>query len=64
MQRAVIKFIDDEFCNLEADYIDADDKYVSIHLGDKIVGIFQLEFIKGAYLSTKPPSDNKRQKEV
>ena len=59
MQRAVISFIDGGFCNLEADYIDADDKYVSIHLGDKIVGIFQLEFIKGAYLSKKPINDNK-----
>ena len=64
MQRAVISFVDGGFCNLEADYIDADDKYISIHLGNKIVGIFQLEFIRGAYLSTKPPSDNKRQKEV
>jgi hypothetical protein len=59
MQRAIISFVDGGFCNLEADYIDADDKYVSIHLGDKIVGIFQLEFIKGAYLSKKPTNDNK-----
>ena len=60
MQRAVISFVDGGFCNLEADYIDADDKYVSIHLGDKIVGIFQLEFIKGAYLSKKPSGDDKK----
>lgn len=59
MQRAIISFVDGGFCNLEADYIDADDKYISIHLGDKIVGIFQLEFIKGAYLSKKPTNDNK-----
>lgn len=60
MQRAVIIFVDGGFCNLEADYIDADDTYVSIHLGDKIVGIFQLAFIKGAYLSQKPSHDNKK----
>lgn len=54
MQRAVISFVDGGFCNLEADYIDTDGTYVSIHLGDKIVGIFQLEFVKGAYLSQKP----------
>lgn len=60
MQRAIISFVDGGFCNLEADYIDADDKYISIHLGDRIVGIFQLEFIKGAYLSQKPSNDNKR----
>ncbi len=53
MKRATISFVDGGFCNLEADYIDADDKYISIHLGDKIVGIFQLEFIKGAYLTKK-----------
>ena len=60
MTRAVICFVDGGFCNLEADYIDADDKYISIHLDDKIVGIFQLEFIKGAYLSKKPLGDSKR----
>lgn len=59
MQRAVISFVEGGFCNLEADYIDADDKYISVHLGDKIVGIFQLEFIKGAYLSKKPSGDSK-----
>lgn len=51
MNRAIINFVDGGFCNLEADYMDADDTYISIHLGDKIVGIFQLEFIKGAYLA-------------
>ena len=59
MHRAVISFMDGGFCNLEADYIDADDKYISIHLGEKIIGIFQLEFIKWAYLSKKPSGDNK-----
>lgn len=56
MKRAIIKFTDDEYCNLEADYMDVDDKYVSVHLDDKVVGIFQLEYIKAAYLSEK--SDN------
>lgn len=62
MTRAVIYFVNGGFCNLEADYIDADDKYISIHLDDKIVGIFQLEFIKGAYLSQKPHGDNGEKK--
>ena len=62
MQRAVISFVDGGFCNLEADYIDADDTYVSIHLGDKIVGIFQLAFFMGAYLSQKPHGDNDRKR--
>lgn len=59
MQRAIISFVDGGFCNLEADYIDTDGTYVSIHLGDKIVGVFQLEFIKGAYLSKKTSGDSK-----
>ena len=53
------KFLDDEYCNLEADYIDADDKYVSVHLGDKIVGIFQLEYVKAVYISNKEKKENK-----
>ena len=53
MKRAIVKFVDGGFCNLEADYMDADDKFVSIHLGDKLVGIFQLEYVKAAYLSEK-----------
>jgi hypothetical protein len=53
MKRAIVNFVDGGFCNLEADYMDADDKFVSIHLGDKIVGIFQLEYVKAAYLSEK-----------
>ena len=53
MKRAVIKFVDGGYCNLEADYMDADDTYMSIYLEDKIVGIFQLEYIKAAYISVK-----------
>lgn len=53
MSRAVIKLTDDEYVNIEADYMDADDKYISIHLGDKIVGIFALEYIKAVYISSK-----------
>lgn len=53
MKRAIVKFTDGEYCNLEADRIDADDKYVSVHCGDNIVGIFQLEHIKAIYLSEK-----------
>ena len=51
MKRAIIKFIDKEYCNIEADYIDADDTYVSIHLGDKVVGIFRLDQIRCVYIS-------------
>lgn len=54
MKRATIILQDNKYCNIEADYIDADDKYISIHLGNKIVGIFQLEYIKAAYISEKP----------
>ncbi len=53
MKRAIIKFVDGEYCNLEADYLDADDEYVSIHLDDHLVGIFQLEHVKAAYISDK-----------
>ena len=53
MKRAIVKFIDGGYCNLEANYIDADDTYISIHLGDKIVGIFRLEQIKCVYISEK-----------
>ena len=53
MKKAIVKFKDDEYVNIEADYIDADDKFVSVHLGDKIVGIFALEYIKAVYLSEK-----------
>ena len=60
MQRAVISFVDGGFCNLEADYIDADDKYVSVHLGDKIVGIFQLEYVKAVYISNKEKKEKKQ----
>ena len=51
MKRAVVKFQDGGYCNLEADYIDYDEKYISIHLGNKIVGVFALEFVVGAYIS-------------
>ena len=53
MQRAIISFVEGGFCNLEADYIDTDGTYVSVHLGDKIVGIFRLEQIKCVYISEK-----------
>ena len=53
MKRAIVKFIDGEYCNLEADYIDADDTYVSVYLADKITGIFRLEYIKCIYISEK-----------
>jgi hypothetical protein len=53
MKRAIVKFQDGGYCNIEADYIDADDKYISVHLGDKIMGIFELEYIKAAYISEK-----------
>ena len=53
MKRAIVKFTDGEYCNLEADYIDADDTWVSIHLGDKIVGVFRLENINCVYISEK-----------
>lgn len=53
MKRAIVKFTDDEYCNVEADYIDTDDTYVSIHNGDKIVGIFRLETLKCVYISEK-----------
>lgn len=60
MQRAVIKFTDNEYCNLEADYIDADDKYVSVHLEDHIVGIFQLEYVKAVYISETEKKEKKQ----
>lgn len=53
MKRAIVKFKDGEYVNIEADYLDADDKYISVHLEDKIMGIFELEFIKAAYISEK-----------
>ena len=53
MKRAIVKFIDGEYCNIEADFIDADDTYVSIHLDDRTVGIFRLEHIKCIYISEK-----------
>ena len=53
MKRAIIKFTDDEYCNLEADYMDADENYISIYLNDHLIGIFQLEHIKAAYISDK-----------
>lgn len=59
MKRAVVKFQDGGYCNLEADYIDADDKYISIHLGNKIVGIFEFDYIKAAYISEQVGSNNK-----
>ena len=53
MKRAIVKFKDGGYCNIEADYIDFDDKYISIHLGNKIMGIFALECILAAYISEK-----------
>lgn len=53
MKRAIIKFQDGEHCNIEADYLDADEKYISVHLENKIVGIFALEYVKAAYISEK-----------
>ena len=53
MGKAIIKFQDGGYCNIEADYIDADDTYVSIHKGDKIVGIFRLDQLKCVYISEK-----------
>lgn len=51
MKRAIVKLDEGEYVNVEADYMDADEKYVSIHSGDKLVGIFQMEKIKCIYLS-------------
>lgn len=51
MKRAVVKFKDGGYVNIEADYIDADEKYISIHLGNKIMGIFEFDFIKAIYIS-------------
>ena len=53
MKRAIIKFIDGEYCNLEADYMDADKNYISIYLNARLIGIFPIEHIKAAYLSDK-----------
>ena len=53
MKRAIVAFQDGKHCNIEADYIDADDTFMSIHLGNVIVGIFHLEHIKYAYISEK-----------
>lgn len=58
MKRVTINFVDGGYCNLEADYMDSDDKYMSIQLNGKIVGIFQLEHIKFAYLSEKTTKPN------
>ena len=53
MKRAILKFVDGEYVNVQANYIDMDDKYISIHLDDVIVGVFQLEYVKAAYISEK-----------
>lgn len=53
MTRAIVKFQDGEYCNIEADYIDADEKYIYIHLDNKIMGIFEFEYVKAAYISEK-----------
>lgn len=53
MKRAIIKFTDGGHCNLLADYIDADENYISVFNEGILIGIFNLSCIKAAYISEK-----------
>ncbi len=53
MKRAIIKFLSGGDCNLPADYIDADENYISVFNDGILIGIFNLSCVKAAFISEK-----------
>lgn len=52
--RAVIKFTDDTYVNIQADTLDIDSvNGILCAYTDKLVGVFKLDLIKDAHLSEK-----------
>lgn len=57
--RAVIKFTDDTYVNIQADTLDIDSvNGILCAYTDKLVGVFKLDLIKDAHLSEKGGGDN------
>ena len=57
--RAVIKFIDETYVNIQADTLDVDVvNGILCAYTDKLVGVFKLDLIKDAHLSEKGGGDN------
>ena len=51
MKKAIIKFLDGGYCNLVADRLDYDDKYISVFNGNTLVGLYNIERLEAAYIS-------------
>ena len=61
MKKVIVKFLDGGYCNLEADRLDCDDKYISVFNGDTLIGIYNIERLEAAYISeTTEQHQNKR----
>ena len=58
--RAVIKFTDDTYVNIQADILDVDkvNGFLYAYTKDNLVGAFNLEYIKDAHLSDKGGGKN------
>ena len=58
--RAVIKFTDDAYVNIQADILDVDkvNGFLYAYTKDNLVGAFNLEYIKDARLSDKGGDKN------
>lgn len=61
--RVVVKFDkNDEYCNLEGDYIVMADGLVSIYNNNLLIGVFKIKIIKAVWLSEKGCAKNAIQK--
>ena len=58
--RAVIKFTDDTYVNIQADMFDVDkvNGFLYAYTKNNLVGAFNLEYIKDAHLSEKGGGEN------
>jgi hypothetical protein len=53
MKRVIIKLNDGTHINIEGDYLQRDEEYITAWLGENIVAVIKTELIQLAYLSEK-----------
>lgn len=57
--RAIIKFLDDDYVNVNADSIEKENEWIIVRNDGKTVGLFDEGNIKCAYLSDKKKKEDK-----
>lgn len=53
MKRVVFKFKDGTHINIEADYLQRDEEFITAWNGDQIIAVVRCEFLAMVYLSEK-----------